>query len=142
MFEITDMPLFDGLEERTLAEIRSLSTGLRLPAGRYVGKQGGLGSECVLVCSGTVAVERDGETVAELGPGNVFGEVALLSGPGSPRTASGRTVTECDVLVFSKAEFVGLLNRAPAVAARIERLAISRLRDDLDLASRQSDAIG
>lgn len=140
MFDITDMPLFAGLDQRTLADIRNLSTGLQLSAGTSIGQQGGLGRECVLVCSGTVAVERDGETVAELGAGSVFGEVALLSGSGSLRTASGRTLTECDVLVFSKAEFAELLDRAPTVAERIERLAISRLRSVLDADSRRSRA--
>lgn len=141
MFDITNMPLFAGLDERTLGRVRELGTGIRVPAGTSLGRQWRLARECMLICSGTVAVERDGEVIAQTGPGSFFGECSLLSGPGAVRTASASAITDCDVLVFSGSEFHGLVQLVPALSERIERQAIARLHADLELASLQRDLV-
>jgi hypothetical protein len=68
---------------------------LRLRRGATLVEQGDPGNELYLLFDGVLAVEIDGRTVAELGPGAVVGEVALLEG--GRRTATLRAVTPCRV---------------------------------------------
>jgi Cyclic nucleotide-binding domain len=68
---------------------------LRLRRGATLVEQGDPGDELYLLFDGLLAVEIDGRTVAELGPGAVVGEVALLEG--GRRTATLRAVTPCRV---------------------------------------------
>jgi cyclic nucleotide-binding protein len=68
---------------------------LRLRRGATLVEQGDPGHELYLLCDGLLAVEIDGRTVAELGPGAVVGEVALLES--GRRTATLRAVTPCRV---------------------------------------------
>ncbi len=67
----------------------------RVNEGKTLVEQGSSSSEMYLLLNGVLVVEVDGEKVAELGPGAVFGERALLEG--SRRTATLRAVTECKV---------------------------------------------
>lgn len=67
----------------------------RVKEGKTLVEQGSSSNEMYLLLNGVLVVEVDGEKVAELGPGAVFGERALLEG--STRTATLRAVTECKV---------------------------------------------
>ncbi|MFS8496041.1 MAG: cyclic nucleotide-binding domain-containing protein [Actinomycetes bacterium] len=69
----------------------------RLPAGSVLTRQGEEGSELYLILDGMVAVEVNGETVAEVGPGAVLGEMAGLEG--GRRTATISAVTDARVAV-------------------------------------------
>ena len=67
----------------------------RVKEGKTLVEQGSSSNEMYLLLNGVLVVEVDGEKVAELGPGSVFGERAVLEG--STRTATLRAVTECKV---------------------------------------------
>ena len=67
----------------------------RVKEGKTLVEQGSSSNEMYLLLNGVLVVEVDGEKVAELGPGSVFGERAILEG--STRTATLRAVTECKV---------------------------------------------
>ena len=69
-----------------------------LDAGETLVEQGAPGDELYLVLDGVLAVEIDGEEVAEIGPGAVVGEKALLEG--GARTATLRAQTRCRVGVI------------------------------------------
>jgi CRP-like cAMP-binding protein len=64
---------------------------------------------------------RQGDTgrVAQLGPGTFFGELALLDN--SPRSAQARAATPCQLIVFFRDDFVGLLDTHARIASRISR---------------------
>jgi hypothetical protein len=83
--------------ERELSQIMldSAPQWLRLRKGATLVSQGDPGHELYLLFDGLLAVEIDGRTVVELGPGAVVGEVALLDG--GRRTATLRAVTPCRV---------------------------------------------
>ena len=83
--------------ERELSRIvlDSAPQWLRLRKGATLVEQGDPGHELYLLFDGLLAVEIDGRTVVELGPGAVVGEVALLEG--GRRTATLRAVTPCRV---------------------------------------------
>jgi CRP-like cAMP-binding protein len=120
------VPLFAGLKPKEVSRIEGICTSMLLPSGQTVTSENAFGHELVIVVSGAVAVERDGEPVAEVGPGGVIGEIAMLDGPYARRTATVRTMTECEVLAFSTGEFRRLLEEHPVVAARLDRTAASR----------------
>jgi CRP-like cAMP-binding protein len=69
----------------------------RLRAGEALVEQGQAGDELYLLFDGVLAVEQDGRQVAEVGPGAILGEMALLEG--GRRTATLRAVTRCRVAV-------------------------------------------
>lgn len=64
---------------------------------------------------------RQGDTgrVAQLGPGTFFGELALLDN--SPRSAQARAATPCQLIVFFRDDFVGLLDTHARIASKISR---------------------
>jgi CRP-like cAMP-binding protein len=69
----------------------------RLREGEVLVEQSELGDELFLLFDGVLAVEQDGTQVAEVGPGAILGEMALLEG--GRRTATLRAVTRCRVAV-------------------------------------------
>jgi Cyclic nucleotide-binding domain len=101
----TDTPAFVTAVETALE--RQLSLGImrgdakprlrKLKEGKLLTEQGAPGDELYLVLDGVLAVEVDGVTVAEVGPGAVLGERAILEG--GNRTSTLRTVTPCRIAV-------------------------------------------
>ena len=112
--DLRDLP---GLADCSLVELRHLArTGraVRLPADWTVVQERTPGDCCYLILDGLVEVTVAGDRVAELGPGTVFGEVALLSA--RLRNASVTTRTPARLLVLAAAELQTLLNREPHLA--------------------------
>ncbi|MDX6308738.1 MAG: hypothetical protein QOI06_1784 [Nocardioidaceae bacterium] len=72
----------------------------RIPAGEYLTKQGDQGDELYLLLDGLLRVDVDGEELAEIGPGAVLGERAILES--GRRTASLTAVTRCQVAVADR----------------------------------------
>lgn len=126
------LELFSGCDRREMRSIEALFTAIDVPAGKVVTRQGATGDECILIGKGSVVVERDGETVAHVGPGQMIGEIALLQGRSHKRNATVRAATDCALLVFSVSDFERLIAEHPTVAARITHTAVQRLAEDLD----------
>jgi CRP/FNR family transcriptional regulator, cyclic AMP receptor protein len=75
--------------------------------------------------SGSATVERGGETIATLGPGDFLGEIALLTR--SKRTATVTTTEPTRVLVLTDRAFRDLNDRIPVMAARTWAATAARL---------------
>jgi CRP/FNR family transcriptional regulator, cyclic AMP receptor protein len=90
--------LFQGLSKRQLREIAKVSAARRVAADQELVKEGAAGTVCFLILDGAAKVVRGGRTVKQLGPGDFFGEMSLLTR--APRTASviARTPMECITL--------------------------------------------
>jgi len=123
-----DSPAFVTMAETALE--RELSTSImrggakprlrRLRAGRFLTKQGDPGDELFLVLDGVLSVDVDGRALAELGPGAVIGERALLEG--GKRTSTVRALTPVKVAVASAAQIdIGALRHLAATHRREER---------------------
>ena len=125
---LSKVPLLAGLSRKDLVQVAQISDEVDLPAGRVLMKQGSYGSEFFVIISGNVRVERDGQVLRELGPGDFLGELALLGN--IARTATATCVDDGRFLVLGHREFHSLLSQYPdiqstvlhAVAQRMARL--------------------
>ncbi len=119
-------PLFATASKAELAEVASLADEIDLPAGKTLIKEGDSGSEFFVLIDGTADVERDGKKIAKLGPGDFFGEIALISKV--PRNATITTTSPARALVITDRAFRQLLDHSPKIqigvlTALAERLA-------------------
>jgi CRP/FNR family transcriptional regulator, cyclic AMP receptor protein len=123
---IARVPLFERCSKRELAAIANIADQIERPEGRVVVREGELGQEFWVLVEGSAEVSRDGRRVATLGPGDFFGEIALVSNV--PRTASVKTTSPVRALVVSSRDFWTLLDESPTTQRKIletvgERLA-------------------
>ena len=123
---LSHVPIFAGLGAKELDAVRSLLTELSIEPGTVLAKQGSYGHEFFVVESGTAQVERDGDLLAEVGPGDFQGEIALLDG--RPRTATVTATSPMTILVASHQEFTSLLDSAPTIARQMLPALVARLR--------------
>ena len=123
---LREVGLFQGVEEEGLAAVAAKATEIAFDAGRTIVRQGEIGTGFFLIASGRANVVRDGRTLAELGPGQFFGELSLLDQ--QPRIAQviAETPTEC--LALASWDFESILASQPGVALAILRGVARRLR--------------
>jgi CRP/FNR family cyclic AMP-dependent transcriptional regulator len=72
------IPVFASLDSDTLRGIATFATESSVPAGKHLVNEGDYAYEFMAIEEGEADVRRGGETVATLGPGDIFGEIALL----------------------------------------------------------------
>ncbi len=117
------VPNFAPLEEAVLLEVLGASANLYWTAGKTVFEAGDSADALYVVLSGRVRIVEvaSGERreVADLGPGDYFGENALLEEV--THTKSAVTCEETELLVLPKDSFVALLESNPELATRLER---------------------
>ena len=124
--DLESLELFAGCSKKDLRVIRSISTPVRVDAGRLLTEAGTYGREAMLIERGTATVTIDNYTVAEVGAGDLIGEMALLDGPTGERNATVTATTDCEILVFTPSEFRRLMTELPIVAERIMAIAEAR----------------
>jgi len=119
-------PLFVGVDRADLAALAGAATEVAFPAGRVVARQGEIGTGFFVVVDGLVRVVRDGEPVADLGPGEFFGELSVIDG--QPRIAQVVTVEPTVCLALATWDFERVLLEQPRLALAILRGLATRLR--------------
>jgi len=124
---LSRVPLFSALNKKELQLLGRASDELRVTAGKVLCEEGSPGHEFYLILDGKAAVKRGKKTVATLGPGRYFGEMALLDR--GPRTATIAAETDMDVLVLGQREFSGILEEIPGVAHKLLSSMAARLRE-------------
>ena len=116
-------PLLAGLNQHDLEEVGRLADEVDAKAGKVLMRKGELGSEFFMIADGTVKVERDGRVIATLGPGDFFGDIALVVE--RPRTATATVETDSRLLVVGHREFHSLMDRFPSIRISVlESIAI------------------
>ena len=123
---ITSVPMFYACSRRELQAVSRLATELDVKAGHVLTEEGKPGQEFLIVLEGTAIATRGGEKVATFGPGDFFGEIALLD-PGL-RTATVVAETPMTLAVVGQREFGEILEQVPALAIKIMRGLARRLR--------------
>jgi CRP/FNR family cyclic AMP-dependent transcriptional regulator len=94
--------------------------------GETVFAVGDKGDAMYVVRTGEVTIERGGQVMETLGPGGIFGEMALIDG--SPRSATARAKTDCVVAPINEKSFLFLVHETPFFAIAVMRTLAQRLR--------------
>lgn len=122
--------LFAGVDAAGLEKIADRIRELDVPADRVIARQGEIGTGFFVIASGMVRVVRDGETIAELGPGDFFGELSVLDG--KPRNAQVVSTEPTVCLALATWDFEAVVAEQPSVALAILRELAGRLRETTD----------
>jgi CRP/FNR family cyclic AMP-dependent transcriptional regulator len=124
---LSGVPLFAGLSNRHLQAVAHSCVSRCWPSECCVVPEGTKAQVCYIIVEGTADVRRKGRTIAHLGPGEFFGEIALLD-PG-PRSASVTTTTEMVAVELSRQSFLGVAEENPAILLRMLEALARRLRE-------------
>jgi CRP/FNR family cyclic AMP-dependent transcriptional regulator len=122
---LNQVPLFAGLSKRERERVARWADEIDEPAGYLLVNQGNFAHEFFVLVEGTVDVRKDGEHLTDLGPGDFFGEIALVGH--DRRTASVIATTPVRAIVMHARDFGAMRTEMPAVAQRIEAAIRERL---------------
>jgi CRP-like cAMP-binding protein len=114
---IHEIPLFADRPRRELDLIASLTDIVDVPAGKVLVTEGDRGREFFALVSGAAEVTRNGEHIADVEPGEFFGEIALVAR--MPRTATVTATEPSQVLVMTDQAFQRLIEIDPEICRRI-----------------------
>jgi len=127
LLRLKESALFDSLTPLELKIIDRLMHERRYLADEIIFDEGEEGQALYLVMSGRVIISRQfgsgREIVAELSAGSFFGDLALLDN--APRNAQTRALDNCELAVFFRADFMGLMETDPVIGYKIS-LALAR----------------
>ncbi|MEP7335407.1 MAG: MFS transporter [Actinomycetota bacterium] len=118
-------PLFAPLDPSTLEYLASRAQRVEVPLGETVFRQGETGDRYYLVEDGRLSVTVDGAAAAELGPGDAFGEIALLRDV--PRTATVTALEDTSLLALEREHFLAAVTGHPDSTAAAEEVVGARL---------------
>ena len=121
---LRSVPFFSGMSKRELAAIAQQTDEVDVPAGRVLAREGDFGDEFFIIDDGTAEVTRGGDAIAELGPGDFFGEMALLEE--DRRTATVTAKTPMSLVVMTRANFRSLDRSQPEVHATVAKAIAER----------------
>ena len=122
------VPLFAVLGDDELGQLARAANEVEIPAEQVIVQPGTAGTGMFFIAEGTAVVETKRDHV-ELGPGQFFGELALIS-EDSKRTARVRAKTPLRCLAFDRASFRTLIAEHPEVAASLLEVALGRLAEN------------
>jgi CRP-like cAMP-binding protein len=125
--DLAPVPLFAGLSARERAQVARLADVVDVLPGTHLLDFGALPHEFLVLLTGAAEVSRGEDVIATLGPGDFFGEIAILEH--GRRTATVTASEPCKVAVMTDAAFAAMRDDLPAVAAMIEDAAVARMPD-------------
>jgi CRP-like cAMP-binding protein len=122
---LAPQPLFADASDDEVAEAAAHFSERHVADGTHLSNEGGAGYFFFVIESGTADVSHDGEVVATLGPGDFFGEAAVLAT--TRRTATVTATTEMMLLEMFGADFAVLEAKCPSVHATVRKALSERL---------------
>lgn len=122
---IKRVPLFAGLSKKELEQIASIADEIDLREGKELTTQGKSAREFFVLLEGSVDVTKDGQRINQLGDGDFFGEIALVSR--SPRTATVTATAPIRALVITDRAFRRLLEGSPEIQLKVLEALAERL---------------
>ena len=125
------VPLFSQLGDEELQRVAEAVNEVQVPAEQLLVQPGTAGTGMFFIAEGTAVVETTRDEI-ELGPGQFFGELALIS-EDATRTARVRAKTELSCLALDRASFRKLVSEHPEVAASLLEVALGRLAENAAL---------
>ena len=122
------IPLFAACTRAELIEVALIADEREAHAGDKLTGEGQPGREFFVLVGGAAIVQRRGRKLAELGPGDWFGEIAILTF--KPRTATVTATSPVHLLVIRDRSFRKLVETTPRIAVKVLRTVGQRLERD------------
>ena len=119
--------MFSTCNKHQLAQVAALTVQANLPKGTVMTRQGAFGGLAYLIATGQAEVTRDGKRIAQLGPGDVVGELSLIDG--KRRSATVRAMTDVEVLELDREDLLTLMKKAPPVVRKLLEALAQRVRE-------------
>src|SRR3954447_3891923 len=114
---LSHVPMFSACSKKDLETLARLADEMSVDADHEIIREGESGREFYVVVDGKATIKRNGREVGTLGPGDYFGELALLDGQKRDATVVATAPTE--LLVIGVREFVTLLEDVPQLTRKI-----------------------
>jgi CRP-like cAMP-binding protein len=122
--QLKRIPLFADASDEELAKVAAFAQSKEVPEGEVVVEEGGFSRELLAIEDGTVEVTREGEHIADLGPGEVFGEAGMLDD--EMRSATVTAKSRLKLISLGHFEVQRLKKDAPQIYGKIEQLVEER----------------
>jgi CRP-like cAMP-binding protein len=122
---IRKVPLFSRCSRAETQEIAKLADEIDLREGKELTREGAAGREFFILLEGTADVRKSGRKINTLGPGDFFGEIALVSR--EPRTATVTATSPVRALVVTDRSFRRLLDETPQIKDKVMEAMAERL---------------
>jgi CRP-like cAMP-binding protein len=119
------VPLFAGLSPGELEAVAAAAEESSVPDGTTLVSQATPGREVIVLLNGGATVERDGNSIGSIGPGEVLGEIGVVTR--MSRTATVTTTMPSHLLVIGADAFRSLMERIPALSKGAWKETASRL---------------
>jgi len=123
---LASVPLFSACSRKELAGLARAAEERSVPAGTVVVREGAAGDAFYVLVSGQARIERSGRAVATIGPGDFFGDLALLDR--APRNATVTTTADTVLVVLGQRTFLAMVDESPAFARKLLLGLARRLR--------------
>jgi CRP/FNR family cyclic AMP-dependent transcriptional regulator len=129
---LKNVPIFSELSRRDMDRLGKLMVPRKVRAGEVIIKEGDQAAGFFIISSGKVEVVQgaDGsnpEKLADLGPGDFFGEMALFEG--FPRNATVRATEDTECLAMTRWDFTAEMKNHPEIAVGMVPVLVRRLRE-------------
>ena len=124
--QLAKVPMFRALSKRDLALVKRNAESHRIPAGDDLVKEGGRGHEFFIIVEGRATIRRKGKKIGNVGPGDYFGELAVLDP--AERDATVTATADTELLVISGQAVTGLVADVPGFGRRLLAGLARRLR--------------
>lgn len=122
---LEQFPIFSQLGADDLEAVAAVLSDAVVEAGAELAVEGNFGHSIFAIESGTAEVSRDGVVVRTLGPGDIFGEIAVLAS--GRRTATVVATSPMKLVTIFKRDVWALEQRSPETAMQLRRLVADRL---------------
>jgi CRP-like cAMP-binding protein len=119
-------PFFAGLSRNELLELAKVTEDMEVNEGKVLTREGQSGSEFFVIIEGRVSVTKGAQEVRTLGPGEFFGEIALLED--RPRTATVTAATPLRFFVLTRQAFRSMLANQPGIEEKVVAALQERVR--------------
>ncbi|MEA2308816.1 MAG: family transcriptional regulator, cyclic receptor protein [Thermoleophilaceae bacterium] len=121
---LDEAPLFASLPDETKRELAEFVSETEVPSGKHLVDQGDRSYNLFVILTGKAEVYKDGKSVAELGPGDFFGEVGTVGD--APRSATVVSTKRTRLLTLGSRDLQRLKESAPQVLEELEKAIAAR----------------
>jgi len=136
MLHLRALDLFEGLTTRQLSELAAVVREVTVDDGKPIVTEGEFDDRMYFIVDGSVRIDKAGQQVAELGPRDFFGEMAVFDG--ETRSATATAVGQVRLLRLARSDLFEVMEDQPAIGIGICQTLVRRVRNMLEELSNHS----